>query len=93
MGKPRIKKIKCPRCKRKIWNNVRAMNAGMEDCNERGMCGLEKIDQRLLPTVLPREPKGNDVVLEEDQYEFEISEPLMIHIVDATHRYTNENTK
>lgn len=87
----RIKKVKCPRCKKKIWANKNSIRGMINNCKLPGVCSLERVAYNLdynveKPALLLPPPEES----ENDTFEFELPEPIMIHIVSATIKYSSE---
>lgn len=83
----KIKKIKCPRCKKKVWASNENIARATKSCQLPGVCGLDRVE---LPAALLLPAPKEEEVLAEGEYEFEFSDPLVIHIVDKDTRYVNE---
>ena len=84
MSRMKLKRIKCPVCRKKVRIGKTDIMKGANGCDHSGLCGLVSLDPRLKKELPEESP------LEDGEYEYDAPEPLVLHIQDANNKFTNE---
>jgi len=79
----RIKKVKCPRCRKHFDPISGVILEAQEHCTI-PKCGLEHVNLAKLSKRLQAEPAP---AIEDDLLELDYIEPLVIHVIDAHNKY------